>query len=224
MRMIDLTNQRFGRLLVLRRDDEKQRIGKYRSVVWACACDCGSRVSVTSLCLRSKKSPTRSCGCITADRCTTHGEAAGKRTKLYTCWRRMIARCENSKDPRYADYGGRGIKVFHEWKVFADFRRWARMNGYRPGLTIERDDVDGNYWPGNVRWIPLARQARNKRNTLWVELQGKRVSLAEACERLSVDYRRTWERMKRYGWSFEQAVAAPKIEPTGLRQGLGASQ
>jgi hypothetical protein len=57
----DLTGKRFGRLLVLRRDysiDDHAR--------WIALCACGTRTSVRSDRLLSKK--TRSCGCLRKDR------------------------------------------------------------------------------------------------------------------------------------------------------------
>ena len=54
----DLTNQRFGRLLVLERDYSKSTPGK---IYWKCLCDCGNTVSVSRNHLISGR--TSSCGC-----------------------------------------------------------------------------------------------------------------------------------------------------------------
>jgi hypothetical protein len=32
-----------------------------------------------------------------------------------------------------------------------------------PELTLDRIDVNGNYEPGNVRWIPWSQQLSNRR-------------------------------------------------------------
>lgn len=53
---IDLTNQRFGRLVALRREKAKG------PVQWRCACKCGKICSVLSSNLRNGN--TRSCGCL----------------------------------------------------------------------------------------------------------------------------------------------------------------
>lgn len=56
-RCIDLTGQRFGKLLVLKRLSNNKRNG----CVFLCQCDCGNVVPVSSDCLRQNHS--RSCGC-----------------------------------------------------------------------------------------------------------------------------------------------------------------
>ena len=61
--LIDLTNQRFGKLKVLYRD--KNRSGTY----WICQCDCGNIVSARRDQLTRSKYPKRSCGCDLKDKC-----------------------------------------------------------------------------------------------------------------------------------------------------------
>ena len=58
MKLIDLTNQRFGKLLVLKRDLEKTN-GTY----WICQCDCGKIISARKDQLTRIKYPKKSCGC-----------------------------------------------------------------------------------------------------------------------------------------------------------------
>ena len=59
---LDLVGQRFGRLLVTGRLGANDR----RMVVWACQCDCGRTVSVTTRDLRSRG--VVSCGCNRAQK------------------------------------------------------------------------------------------------------------------------------------------------------------
>lgn len=64
-KLIDLTGQKFNRLTVLNRAENKN--GR---VAWNCQCDCGNKIIVTSKHLRDNH--TQSCGCLRKER-------AGKR-------------------------------------------------------------------------------------------------------------------------------------------------
>jgi len=77
------------------------------------------------------------------------------------------ARCCNSTDPAYKDYGGRGIKF-----NYPNFDSFYDDLGPRPSPehSIDRIDVNGNYEPGNCRWATRTEQAINKRNTIYVKI------------------------------------------------------
>ena len=85
------------------------------------------------------------------------------RSPLYMTWTRMKSRCQNPNNPRYKDYGGRGIKVCIEWQDFENFRRDMEPT-YAKGLSIDRIDVNGDYEKSNCQWLTMAEQQRNKRS------------------------------------------------------------
>lgn len=65
---VDLTGKRFGRLLVVSRNKQKQddylkQTGNNKAF-WNCKCDCGNTVVVSGSSLKNRISPTRSCGCL----------------------------------------------------------------------------------------------------------------------------------------------------------------
>jgi hypothetical protein len=62
-----LTGQRFGRLLVLSEVPASMR-PHIRKRAWFCACDCGGFKIVPSERLKGGHPPTRSCGCLFAER------------------------------------------------------------------------------------------------------------------------------------------------------------
>jgi hypothetical protein len=73
----------------------------------------------------------------------------------------MMDRCNDSHNPSYKHYGGRGIKVCERWHNFDNF---ASDIGQRPvGMTLDRKDNNKGYEPSNVRWATPSEQAMNRR-------------------------------------------------------------
>lgn len=79
----------------------------------------------------------------------------------------MTNRCHNPAQPRYADYGGRGIVVCAEWRASVEaFASYVEESlGQRPGplYSLDRIDNDGHYEPGNLRWADSKTQNNNRR-------------------------------------------------------------
>lgn len=137
-----------------------------------------------------------------------HGES---HTPLHNIWCGMNDRC-NPANVASKNYGDRGISVCEEWRDYTKFAEWARNNGYKEGLSIERKDVNGDYCPENCTWIELEKQARNRRTTRFVEWQGRTMSLAEAAEIAGLPYKQVHARLKS-GWDLETALTKPLCDP-----------
>lgn len=61
---------------------------------------------------------------------------------------------------------GRGITVCDEWRNdFKAFRDWAVGSGFKPGLILDRINNDGNYEPGNCRWVTAFENSLNRSGT-----------------------------------------------------------
>ena len=139
-----------------------------------------------------------------------HGECIGGKTRLYKLWINMVKRCCNPNHGQYKNYGGRGISVCDEWKSsFSSFREYAFSQGYADHLEIDREDNDGNYEPGNVRFVSSIVNANNKRTTHWLMAFGERKSIADWARdpRCKVGYSALKARSNR-GWNHEIAITS----------------
>ena len=139
-----------------------------------------------------------------------HGFARqGQRHPLHHEWSNMITRCTNPNREQWMDYGGRGITVCNEWRHdAAAFIHWALANGWQPGLTIERIDNDGGYFPDNCTWTTRDAQNRNRRSTIKVTWNGKTQCIMDWCNELGLNHFTVYKRMKRG----KQPLAALQLE------------
>jgi hypothetical protein len=171
--VLDRSGERFGRLLVVRHLGSDTH-GRAR---WLCECDCGTLTAVNSNHLGGRLG-TSSCGCLMreatqtpaarearARALRTHGH--GSRVKVsptYRSWAAAQQRCSNPKNKRYDQYGGRGIRVCERWRSFENFL--SDMGERPPGTSLDRIENERGYEPGNCRWLPDAKQAANRRDTV----------------------------------------------------------
>lgn len=180
----DLTGQKFGMYTVLGYSHTKDA-----QPYWVCRCDCGNERVVAGNNLKRGKSI--SCGC-------SRRVNIKHNTRLYHIHGGMIQRCYNKNSPEYEFYGGRGIEICEEWRTrgkYENFRKWAISNGYTDELTIDRKDVNGNYEPSNCRWITNTEQQRNKRNTVYVEYKGRKMTLFELSDLVGVPKCKLYDRL-----------------------------
>lgn len=148
-------------------------------------CDCGKEIILRASNFLYGNS--KSCGCKKIDMiraaATIHGK---KHHPLYKIWEAMKRRCLSQKCRNWKNYGGRGIKVCDRWlNSFQNF--WDDMSsGYKKGLSLDRIDVNGNYCPENCRWVDYKTQARNKRNSRFLNTPWGVITLAEAAEKSKI--------------------------------------
>ena len=124
----------------------------------------------------------------------------------------MLKRCYDDKNKAYHRYGGRGITVCDEWKNDCrNFYLWAKENGYREGLTIDRIDNNKGYSPDNCRWTTYKVQSANRECTRWIEFNGERKTLKEWADTIGLSYNVLADRIYRYGWSVEKALTTDRL-------------
>lgn len=184
-KIIDLTDQRFGRLVALSRASATH---------WLCRCDCGKQKEVREFGLRFQG--TASCGCLRQETAaatgrrtaTKHGhKAGGEETPEYRAWRSLTYRCHNKNAPNYHRYGGRGITVDPRWLGNRGFEHFIEDMGPRPPTppgwkryySIERKKNHLGYSKENCIWATRKAQANNRRGNRLLTLHGKTQTLAQ---------------------------------------------
>ena len=199
---IDLTGQRFGRLLVL-----EERGRKRKEIAWLCQCDCGNAVVIGGWNLRNGKSV--SCGCKRREGMPSTSfrfQHAG--TQLHRAYSNMKTRCYNPKYYLFQHYGGKGVKVCDEWNGdhgFENFYKWSIENGFRPRLSIDRIDNSKDYSPDNCRWTTMVTQQNNRTNNRMITANGETHTMAEWAKLSGLHYE-TIQRRLHDGWAEEDAV------------------
>ena len=203
---VDLTGKIFGKLTVIRRDEDYVSPKGYIAINWLCKCECGQFTVVRGCNLKS--GATKSCGCerIIHPNRISHGEA---HTRLHNIWKGMKRRCTNANEKSYYLYGGRGISVCEEWLSYEAFRDWAIENGYNDSLSIDRINVNGDYEPNNCRWVDIKIQANNKRSNHILEYNNQSHTMAEWARITGISYAKIKGRINKCGWDVESALTTP---------------
>ena len=210
----DLTGQRFGRLIVIRMGDDKYTPSGKRIITWDCICDCGNTTNVRSAHLTSGH--TWSCGCAHREQMEAwktlnfkHGRNRKRNpSKSYRCWEQIKSRCYNKNNISYPHYGGKGIQMWDGWinspEAFCNYVE--ALDRYREqGTTIDRIDVSKGYEPGNLRWITMKEQQRNKSNNIWITAFGETKLLHDWEKEVNI-YAETIKYRLNHGWGAEEAL------------------
>lgn len=176
---------RYGEWVVL-----SAPLGPSRHARVSCKCSCGKIAEVQIGHLVSGRSKRcRSCGYKTpvhgvarernlvlalaadhtranAAQCKYRFVPRSSRLRLQRRMYQAVDRCHNPRCVAYHNYGGRGISVCDEWRE--NYVGFAKYLMTLPGwddlnLQIDRINNNGNYEPGNLRFVTCADNLRNRR-------------------------------------------------------------
>lgn len=202
----DITGIKSGRLTAIRCVGKN----KFMAMLWECQCECGGVVIRPASAI--SQGTTKSCGCLRYEQITrlSKGRATCDSPGVpeTRVWKAIIRRCCNPNDSGYRDYGGRGIEVCDAWR--RSCRQFILDVGRRPSPLhqIDRINNDGNYEPGNCRWVLPRQQQQNRRSTRHVTYCGVTKCIAEWARELGIgESTITWR--LNAGWSPEMALTKP---------------
>lgn len=202
-RSADITGQTFGRLTAVR----FVRMNHNSKQVWRFKCECGRTTEKVANTVMSdaRRGHKPGCGCQQyAGGRRTHGMHG---TREYFVWKGIKQRCLDKNSVSYHNYGGRGVTICDRWRE--DFAAFLADMGPAPSRrhTVEREDNDKGYEPGNCRWATRGEQSRNKRDNRLLTFKGKTQTVTDWAAELGINKSTLFHRLDG-GWSAEQALTA----------------
>jgi hypothetical protein len=186
----DMIGKTFGRLTVISGNGLRNSCGKF---MYMCRCECGNEKLIVGASLRNGN--TQSCGCLYKESrgtmSTTHGQSGSPE---HASWKAMWSRCTNPNNQDYEFYKDKCPP--DTWK---DFEVFLKDMGPKPSPkhSIERENNNLPYSPGNCTWANANQQARNKGNTVRVLFNERPLSMADACDAADINYHQVAQRYYR---------------------------
>lgn len=150
------------------------------------------------------------------------------KAKARNTWKNMVGRCHQKGwgancppgVPRYSEYGAKGIRVCVRWRNEKGLENFVTDMGLPPtkDATLDRKNPKRNYSKSNCRWVDERTQTLNRRTTHWITAEdpetGEPLTLcvSDWAKRTGIKRSTIHARIRR-GWSEEEAVSAPLVEP-----------
>lgn len=136
---------------------------------------------------------------------------------LYRVWIKIKERVYNKNHESYKHYGGNGVIMCDEWKRnFVSFYEWAIVNGWKPGLNVDKDKIPFQlgieakiYSPEMCSILTTKENNRYTKYNTWFEYNGKKQTLQDWSIELKIDQATLHHRVFDFGYSFEEAVTIP---------------
>lgn len=178
--------------------------GKKDYEIWAVKCHCGKVFNTNHR--KVLRNEILSCGCGREKSLYKHGMSKSTEFKI---WYGMIERCTLSSNPRYKDYGGRGINVCKRW--LKSFTNFYKDMGSRPNKkhTLDRIDNNKGYSKSNCRWATQSQQMRNTRVNKYLKYDGQKKCITEWAEITGINRKTLVSRLYQSKMSIKDALTTP---------------
>ena len=147
---------------------------------------------------------------MTKEKLEMHGKSYDPEYKV---WSSAKERCTTETHKKYAQYGGRGIKMCERWA--SSYQSFIDDMGPRPSNrhTLERNDCNGDYEPQNCRWATYTEQNRNRRGyNCLISYKGKMRTRSEVSQMTGVSHCTIRDRLAA-GRTVEEATFKGRLPP-----------
>lgn len=123
-------------------------------------------------------------------------------TPTYKSWAEMKHRC---KHPEHSSGKYEDISYCDRWESFENF---FEDMGIRPdGTTLDRIDTYGNYEPSNCRWANILVQENNRRNNVYYDIRGERLTLTQIARNYDISRSNLANKIYLNKWDMDYAVS-----------------
>lgn len=201
-----LIGNKCGKLTIVEFDGYYAKEGNNKTLYWyKCVCDCGNTVIVDKTHLNPNNGrATKSCGCSR----NVHGMS---KNPIYTTYKGMMQRVHHPHPYYHKHYIENNISICEEWDGHPEvFIKWAKENGWKEGLTLDRIDNLGDYTPNNCRFTTPTVQANNRSSYNHnLTFNGKTQSTSMWAKELGMAESTLRCRINDLGMSVEEALTTP---------------
>ena len=215
----NLSGKIIDNIQVLYRNTNKEDTKDYKVTIWRCKCLlCGKEFDSIGSKLVGENHITCCQDCRENWR-ITHGM---RNTDFYNVWENMKQRCYNHNNPKYEDYGERGILICDEWKYsFENFyhdmyNSYCEYKSTHPEEYVSIDRIDNNkgYFKDNCRWVGRFEQENNTRFNSRYNYKREEYTVREILDLGIADSDRTYDSIKsainNKNMDIKDAILSPK--------------
>lgn len=165
-----------------------------------------------------KSGAALSCGCYNLERLSERAVHGLSKHPLYRVWASVKARCTNSNEKSYKNYGGRGVKLCEEWRDNPEeFIKWGINNGWKKGLELDKDikaremglEPPLVYSPQWCQFVTKRKNNEITRHSVLITFNGVEKTIIQWARDIGITPNTLQNRIRRYKWPIEKALTEP---------------